>query len=333
MHRNYLRCIAAAAMMTISFAPAANAADYALVVGANQCRNYIVPGRNAPDNLEGAENDAKDFARLLQTRYKFPAENIHLLIGNADGRNGDHPHQGPATFDAIKKQFTWFKDNIPSKDIAGSENRFVFYFAGHGTQVPDGPTSDEVDKLDEALCPSDAAVNGNGAPVNLIVDDNLNLWLREIPVQNITVVLDCCHAGTATKGERDNRIVRRSAPGVTPKQKLAPWKDLQRGSTGPQKTIIAVYACRADQPAIERFFPEIDESRGQFTKLLIDHLAKPENSDELGKLTDSTKNAIIAWANDGNEEVRGLRKEAGEQTPTYEPADAADKRLIENVTQ
>jgi hypothetical protein len=261
---------------------------------------------------------------MLVARYGFSPKNIYTLLGNAGPDNANNI--GPATYANIKNTFESLAQRIESMDRTGKEHQFVFYFAGHGTQVPDTGFGDEdlSDKLDEALCPSDAVCE-NGVPDRLIVDDELNTWLRALPVREITVVLDCCHAGTAAKGEKGgpDRIVERSAPGIRQNKFALPWKDFGQQRIGPRKSIIALYACGAGQPAIERFFPELNQSRGQFTQLLIEHLTDPKSSDTLADLSLATKQAIDAWA---KEDPR--RAAAGEQTPTFEPADQKDRALI-----
>jgi len=69
----------------------------------------------------------------------------------------------------------------------------VFQFAGHGTQVED-LDGDEEDDRDEALCPVDVF---DGA---FVIDDDIWDVLGRIrPGVNLTVFLDCCHSGSATR--------------------------------------------------------------------------------------------------------------------------------------
>lgn len=69
----------------------------------------------------------------------------------------------------------------------------VFQFAGHGTQVPD-LDGDEEDDKDEALCPVDVY---DGA---FVIDDDIWDVLGRIRRGvNLTVFLDCCHSGSATR--------------------------------------------------------------------------------------------------------------------------------------
>ncbi len=80
------------------------------------------------------------------------------------------------------------------------EDQFVFHYSGHGTQIADVRPFDEPDGRDEALCPWDANADGE----NLIRDDELGVWLDDLPARRIMVILDCCHAGTGTKDAGDD---------------------------------------------------------------------------------------------------------------------------------
>ena len=140
----------------------------------------------------GAETDAAEFAKVLKELVRFKSNNIRQLLGSQ------------ATYSGVKTAF----ENLSGQMRPGDS--FVFYFAGHGTQIPDRnrPWDEEDDELDEALCLFDATSAGE----NLLVDDELALWLEALPAHQITVVMDCCHAGTATKDVGDDEIVSADYP-------------------------------------------------------------------------------------------------------------------------
>lgn len=73
----------------------------------------------------------------------------------------------------------------------------VITFSGHGTYVPDGE-GDELDALDEALCPHD--IRSRGA----LTDDEIHeLFLRRQPGVKLVLVSDSCHSGTVTRAAQD----------------------------------------------------------------------------------------------------------------------------------
>jgi hypothetical protein len=69
--------------------------------------------------------------------------------------------------------------------------RYVFSFSGHGTQVTD-ENGEEKDGLDEVICPLDFETTGP------ITDDLLHqLLVAHLPESSkLTVVLDCCNSGS-----------------------------------------------------------------------------------------------------------------------------------------
>lgn len=73
----------------------------------------------------------------------------------------------------------------------------ILQFAGHGTFVADldGDEDDEFGKFDEALCPVDFRAG------SLILDDDLApIWDLIPEGVAVTLLFDCCHSGTASRG-------------------------------------------------------------------------------------------------------------------------------------
>ncbi len=187
---------------------------YALVVGVNECPQFRVTGGVRPRALRGAESDADAVAEALEKQMGFPAANIELLKGSR------------ATYAAVKSALEQLRKKARRGDCV------VVHFSGHGTQVPDRAPLDETsDALDEALCLADATDEGK----NLLLDDELGLLLDDIAADQLTVILDCCHAGTGTK-EPDDEVVARYLPfpGVrrAPQTKPA-WQEIGGACQGP----------------------------------------------------------------------------------------------------
>ena len=140
-------------------------AKYALCVGVN---NY--PGTHM--DLAGCVNDAQDWAAELRTRG---FEVTQLL-------------DGEATKAAMVKAFKSVIGAAAKGDIA------VITFSGHGTYVPD-LNGDELDGLDEALCPYDLQTAGAA-----LTDDEIHAMfaVRKVGVR-LVLVSDSCHSGTVTR--------------------------------------------------------------------------------------------------------------------------------------
>jgi hypothetical protein len=78
---------------------------------------------------------------------------------------------------------------------AKAEDRLIFYYSGHGSQLPNQPGGDaEPDGKDETLVPHDYATAG------MIRDDDLQNMFKTLPRGvNLEVICDSCHSGTVTR--------------------------------------------------------------------------------------------------------------------------------------
>lgn len=110
-----------------------------------------------------------------------------------------------------------------SKDFA------VFYFAGHGQQIPDDQHRDESDGLDEALVPYDHL--GMSDHRQHIRDDEIGALARRVPHEQLLIILDTCHSGTANRSEvRTRGDGPRNPPVLEPpiSDEMAPLSDYAR---------------------------------------------------------------------------------------------------------
>lgn len=269
-----------AVLALVALRASARAESWALVVGVNDCPEFRLPDGSRPRALRGAEGDAQAFAAMLAGQFHFAKEHIRQLQGR------------DATRDAFTKALGGLLQHVQAKDS------LVLYFAGHGTQLADQRPLDETDGLDEALCLADST-----AGKNLVRDDELGRWLETCKAGQITVILDCCHAGTGIK-DPDEEIAARFLPMVQQKpappgdaERQSPWQDL-RGATKSleRRTLAALFACQPDQQAYERRFPnqKPPARSGQFTRYLLAALkenAADTNAD--GQITASEATAYI----------------------------------------
>ncbi|MCX6677534.1 MAG: caspase family protein [Methanothrix sp.] len=145
----------------------------ALIVGIN---DYAPIGAGGPD-LRGCVNDAVDMATTLRDLGIVPANPAVMHIVT-DGR---------ATRATILSELGWLVKGAKKGDL------LVFYYSGHGSQLPD-LTGEELDKKDETICPHDFATAG------MIKDDDLRAIFAGIAAGvNLEVLLDSCHSGTGTR--------------------------------------------------------------------------------------------------------------------------------------
>ena len=143
----------------------------ALLVGINEYPK-------ASDRLDGCVNDAYLVSSVLQ-ECGFAPEDIRLVL---DSR---------ATAQAIRERLDWLLDGA----VAGDQ--LVFYYSGHGAQLPTYGESDVVDQMDESLVP----VDFDWSPDRSITDDQIYDLYSQLPYDlDFMMLLDCCHSGGILRG-------------------------------------------------------------------------------------------------------------------------------------
>ncbi len=172
----------------------------ALLIGINNyCR---IPGslECAPTNYNGkywwdlhTEDEVEMLARTLRTHFKF--DEVTVLKTNAE-----------TTHQSIVDHFRKLLIEPTHKgDIV------YFHFSGHGEQVPDDgdPGDIEPDGMDETIIPSDYVSRDD--PAKNIRDDEIGKLLDELAAKepgNVTISLDSCYSGTATRGGNEVLVPR-----------------------------------------------------------------------------------------------------------------------------
>jgi pimeloyl-ACP methyl ester carboxylesterase len=128
---------------------------------------------NAEDRLEGCVNDVFLVSEVLQERG-FDAEDIRVCL---DDR---------ATARGVLERFEWLLDT-PQPD-----DQLVFYYSGHGAQLPTYGLGDRVDRMDETLVPYDF----DWSPDTAITDDQVYELYGQLPYETqLLMMFDCCHSG------------------------------------------------------------------------------------------------------------------------------------------
>ncbi len=134
-------------------------------------------------DLDGCVNDARSMYSIITNRFEFPAANIDTLYNEM------------ATRDGIEKRMNQFLESCKPGDIA------FFYYAGHGSQVPNSLARNEADKKDESMVPSDTWKPG----VKDLRDKELAVIYNKFIEKGVklTVIMDCCHSGSLSRGPGD----------------------------------------------------------------------------------------------------------------------------------
>jgi metacaspase-1 len=182
-------------------------AKHALCIGIN---NY--PGTNM--DLDGCVNDAEDWAAELGRRGFA----VQKLIDS----------------EATKAAMVAGFQSVIGAAAAG--DLVVITFSGHGTYVPD-INGDELDGLDEALCPYDLQTNGSA-----LLDDEIHaLFAARAPDVRLVLISDSCHSGTVTRAAAaDPDADAAPRPRFMPMGNWLPANRLPRGASGKTLPTVAV---------------------------------------------------------------------------------------------
>ncbi len=185
--------------------------------------------KNQPrDNwLSGPINDLPAMRSVFENIYGFKPRNILSLEKTAASRAG------------IEQAF---REHLIQKAAPG--DLVVFYYSGHGTQVPD-INKDEADGKDEALCPYDSG----GTISSYVTDDDLGKWVGQLRTKNVFVMLDSCHSGTGLRGGDRPRSLEVTIKGMPPVTNTprAGADDLKPDGD----TTVLLTGCRSDQTSAD----------------------------------------------------------------------------------
>jgi len=129
------------------------------------------------DRLAGCVNDVFLMSSMLQ-ESGFQAEDIRVVL---DER---------ATASGIRERLEWLLDGAAARD------QRVFFYSGHGAQLPGYNTQGQVDHVDACLVPVDFAWSQETA----ITDDMFMHLYSQLPYDTrFLVIFDCCYSGAMTR--------------------------------------------------------------------------------------------------------------------------------------
>jgi hypothetical protein len=143
----------------------------ALLVGINDYPN-------PDDRLEGCVNDVFRMSATLQ-EIGFDSENIRVLLNER------------ATALAIRERFAWLLEDPQPGD------QRVFFYSGHGAQIPDYNSDEIIDHTDETFVPYD--FDWENKETHLTDDDFSDLYAQLPYGMTFAAFLDCCHSGGMTR--------------------------------------------------------------------------------------------------------------------------------------
>ncbi len=235
---------------------------FALVVGINHYRSNVV------SDLGGCANDARAIYGFLTQRLGVPTENIRLLTST-----GAEPDEKLPSRQNIIDGWRWLIEQARTGD------QLFFHYSGHGSQAI-SVDPNEPDGYDETLVPSDSrTVDDRGKPVYDILDKELAALIAAAEARGarVTVVLDCCHAGSGTRAfvpvrrtAADRRV--RSAGTVLPEASGARTVASRHwsGKLGSEHVLLA--GCRDEEMSHEYRSPTNGAWYGAMTYFLLQKL-------------------------------------------------------------
>lgn len=169
---------------------------YALLIGIDDYR----PVRRS---LYGCVRDVRRFTTFFLGRLRQMEKQIYPLIAPHPGSDEDEPailqHQQP-TYENIVRTFQQVTAQAEAGDLVW------IYFAGHGARVrtayPEAKGSSGIDEVLVLWQPE------GRAPKHYLRDIELGYLLQAMVQKGliVTLVLDCCHAGGATRGNEQALI-------------------------------------------------------------------------------------------------------------------------------
>jgi len=227
----------------------------ALLIGISNYERAINDGA-AWKNLV-AKNDLELVVHVLMQKFQFDPEDIKIISDVPIALHDKVISPVMPTRKVIIDAFRTFLIEQTRKD-----DIVFFYFAGHGSQLPDD-NGDELDGLDETLVPIDYISTKDGS--NDIRDDEIGDLLDELgrkSPSNITIAIDSCFSGTATRGDYD--VIRGGLRVVTPAKKQGILiadesinDSLTRGANSerqPLRNYVFLSAASSRQKAMEKVF-------------------------------------------------------------------------------
>lgn len=261
---------------------------YALLIGIDRYLPNQLPHGGSYESLHGCVRDINHVEALLKNMLKVPEAQIFKLVASHVNGSTQPSEQLPTYENMVTK----FKELTK---IAQPGDRVYIHYSGHGGRsVTAYPDLKGKNAIDESLVPMDI---GN-PQAHYLRDLELAKLLQSMVDKGlvVTLVLDSCHSGGATRGGVENASVRGLSKNIvdtTPRpteslvasteELLQNWQSLTKkeektrnltatsGWLPEPKGYVLLAACRDNELAHERPFNG-KEKNGVLTYWLLDSL-------------------------------------------------------------
>lgn len=206
-------------------------------------------------DLRGAVNDIKHVEKFLEVH--IPKGELHprVLLNDQATR--------AAVIEGFRTHLTQ----------AGPQDAALFWFSGHGSQMPAAGTrfsrSEPSGFLQTLVC-ADSRLDG----VPDLLDKEISILISAIAASgaHMTAVFDCCHSDGASRWPPPGVRIRRARPArqIPSPEMLIP--ELAEFRSPGKDDHVSLSACQSHQYAYE--IPVADGHRGVFSLMLLRHLGQ-----------------------------------------------------------
>jgi hypothetical protein len=262
---------------------------YALLVGVDCYMPNRLPDGSYYKNLGGCVRDISQVEAFLKDVQKLPDDQILKLTASPSQEDERKPLESPEKLPTRNNLINSFR-KLGEMATAGSQ--VYIHYSGHGGRAK--TVFEEIKgtgELDEGLVPTDIGTSEG----QYLRDIELAYLLQELVHKDLTVtlVLDCCHSGGATRGdaeirgmdvEDDKPFQPNHQPVASLDELRATWealtgsgtRGLTAGGIPESDEYVVLAACRQNEYAYEYAFNrETRERSGALTHWLLDTLRQP----------------------------------------------------------
>jgi Caspase domain len=259
---------------------------YALLIGIDCYMPNVLPDGSRYPNLGGCVRDIDRVEAFLIDERQVPKAQILKLTASVNPNELTKPLELPAQLPTRQNTIDAFRK---LKEMAPECSQVYIHYSGHGGRAKTVFSSIKgEDGIDEGLVPTDIGTSEG----QYLRDLDLAQLLKELVDKKltVTVVLDCCNSGGATRGDVeirgiegiDNKPLQPAQELVAPLETLAEtWRSIAeqttRGLTASglraARDYVLLAACRQNEYAHEYAFNrETKERNGALTYWLLDTL-------------------------------------------------------------
>ncbi|BAY37620.1 peptidase C14 caspase catalytic subunit p20 [Nostoc sp. NIES-2111] len=262
---------------------------YALLIGIDSYMPNTLPDGSLYKSLGGCVRDINHVEAFLIDERKVPKEQILKLTASISDPNDPSKPLEKDTPEKLPTRQNMIDSFRKLKEMAPEGSQVYIHYSGHGGRAKTVfPSIKGDDGIDEGLVPTDIGTSEG----QYLRDLELRQLLKELVDKKltVTVVLDCCHSGGATRGDVeirggegvDDKPLQPGQELVAPVETLAEtWRSvteetprgLKPSGLRAARDYVLLAACRQNEYAYEYAFNrETKERNGALTYWLLDTL-------------------------------------------------------------